>query len=196
LDALTVSFASSDEWNRSEIQIQFDEIDENGLFVSDVGLVKHACNLLHIDVARDWLRQQVQTQFVDGPDLWQRRSELFPSLIFCDSVAGQVQQLGKNDPRFHSVCKRLFELNDYDWSAGKFDPDQMPSKTTPESPATLKIYGAQRTFQCPDGIRRTFSYHGRFTPGAGRIHFYPILESNKIIVGYIGNKLQTVNDPT
>ncbi len=196
LDALTVSFASSDEWNRDEIQLQYDEIDEAGELTSNVGLVKHACRLSHVEFSRNWLRQQVQTQLIDGHDLWQHRNNLFPALIFCDNVAEQVQQLGKNDPRFHSVRKRLFELNDYDWSLGKFDPDLMPSKTTPESQATLKIYSAQRTFQCPDGIPRIFSYHGRFTPGAGRIHFYPLPASKQIIIGYIGDKLQTVNDPT
>jgi len=47
----------------------------------------------------------------------------------------------------------------------------------------------QLTFLCPDGKERSFDFHLRFTPGAGRIYFYP-KQPGAIIVGYIGEKLK------
>ena len=40
-----------------------------------------------------------------------------------------------------------------------------------------------------DGEKRLFSWHIRMTPGAWRLHFHP-LKPTKIIIGYIGVKIQ------
>ena len=40
-----------------------------------------------------------------------------------------------------------------------------------------------------DGVERVFDWHGRFTPGIGRIHFRLIAEERKARIAYIGSKL-------
>ena len=55
---------------------------------------------------------------------------------------------------------------------------------------------AARTFLCPDGEERLFSWHVRYTPGAGRIHFLPLGPREGCLIGYIGHKLPTVKYPT
>lgn len=60
-------------------------------------------------------------------------------------------------------------------------------KTTPESETRSRLPEMFVKFE--DGETRHCSWHSRFTPGAGRIHFY-YDESEKIFyVGYIGEKL-------
>jgi hypothetical protein len=40
-----------------------------------------------------------------------------------------------------------------------------------------------------DGVERVFDWHGRFTPGKGRIHFRLIAEERKARIAYIGSHL-------
>jgi len=65
-------------------------------------------------------------------------------------------------------------------------------KVSPESSMTLEMYGRERTFRCPDGQKRLFSWHLRLTPHAWRIHFYPDEQTKTLIIGYIGHHLPTV----
>lgn len=90
------------------------------------------------------------------------------------------------------VLKRLFELEEYckSWKNGAFDFDALPSKVTPESESRLKQFKDELTFECSDGKKRIFSLHVRMTPGAWRLHFCTELGPEKIIIGYIGPKIQ------
>src|SRR5579859_5192650 len=99
----------------------------------------------------------------------------------------------RGDPRLLSILKRLYELEDYcnGWQHGPFDHTKI-NKATPESPDTLEVYGSERTFLCYDGEFRVFSWHIRLTPGPWRIHFFPLPEEKKLIIGYIGHHLNTV----
>ncbi len=81
------------------------------------------------------------------------------------------------------------------WVGGSFEPGALPSKITPESDQTLQQFRQEHTFLCPDGIERLFSWHARYTPGDGRIFFFPDEGRRKIIIGHIENKLPTVMYP-
>ena len=61
---------------------------------------------------------------------------------------------------------------------------------------TLQQYGAQHTFQCPDGKPRVFSWHVPMTPGAWRLFFYPDGRKRKAFIGHIGSKLPNVSYAT
>jgi hypothetical protein len=60
---------------------------------------------------------------------------------------------------------------------------------TSESEATLNQYRHTRTFICPDGVPQVFKWHVRLTPGAWRIHFFPLDDKRQLIIGYIGRHL-------
>jgi hypothetical protein len=85
--------------------------------------------------------------------------------------------------------KKIFELEEYAASrpAGIFVSDSFPSKVSPESETRKRNFANELIHICPDGVSRLFDWHSRFTPGAGRIHFYPLENSNKIIIGSIAN---------
>jgi len=59
-----------------------------------------------------------------------------------------------------------------------------------ESETRLQQFEKQLTFRCPDDVKRVFSLHVRMTPGAWRLHFSPESGPGKIIIGYIGLKIQ------
>jgi len=198
IEGLAISFISDQEWDTPVLLINMDILDDSGEILSETLEVIHACNLDHIEKHEEWIRNRIRTGIRDGADMWNRRSELFPSLSFCENVGSQILGLGSNNPMLRPVMKRLLELNDYaaQWELGVFNASAIPSKVSPESEPTLREYGNERKFHCPDGVTRLFSWHARLTPGAWRLHFFP--ESNRriIIIGYIGPKLPTVSDPT
>jgi hypothetical protein len=198
IEGLAISFISDEEWNNPVILLSVDTLDDAGEILSETLEIVHACNLDHVDEHEGWIRNRIRTGVRDGADLWNRREELLPFLSLCENVRGQLQRLGSNNPMLRPVMKRLLELNAYasHWEEGMFDPSALPSKVSPESASTIRQYENERSFQCPDGVTRLFSWHARLTPEAWRLHFFPDLDRRTIIIGYIGPKLPTITDPT
>jgi hypothetical protein len=129
---------------------------------------------------------------VNGLELWNRKDELFPSLIFCEAVSEQLQSLGAENPILQLIKNRLSELEDYckGWTDEAFEPKSLRN-VSPESQVTLQNskYSKERTFLCPDGKERVFSWHAKLSFG-WRIYFFPN-EQRKMIVGYVGCHLRT-----
>ena len=198
LEALPVSVRSACRWEFSLLELEVQQLDDNGNIVTDIVTVVHASHPSHIVEHENWIQNRLQQGIRDGVDLWNRRRELFPSLIFCEGVGKQILQLRSGNPMLQSTRKRLFELENYckSWHEGAFNSDNLPMKATPESQSTLQQYGSERTFLCPDGQERIFSWHVRLTPTAWRIHFFPKPKIKQIIIGYIGPHLPTARYPT
>jgi len=191
LGAIAISFQSDDCWNQIFINltkylVSDDDIDEKTIQIN------HASQPSHIEDHSEWIVERQQQDVKDGIDLWNRRDELFPSLVFCESLVEQIQNL--DSVMLHPVARKLFDFKTYcvNWASGDFDGTQLPMKITTESEATLNKYGDQRTFLCPDGERRIFHLHARITPKEWRIYFIPLPQIRKIIIGYIGPHLDTV----
>lgn len=191
IDGLAVSFQSDSKWDCSCLDLQVSKLDEDGEIVDVVEEVKHASHRNHIQDHVDWIKKRLQVTVIDGQDLWNRRTELFPSLEFCDDVHDQLQNLSIKHPMLQNVAKRLFRLEEYCkcWITSRFSPDDV-GNCSPESQATLQQYPAERTFRCPDKEERLFSWHIKLANG-WRIYFLPI-KPGKVIIGYVGVHLRTV----
>jgi hypothetical protein len=191
LDALSVSFLFEQRWDDSHLNLVVSRLENEELVEEQLEIVHASCRH-HVQKHADWIKNRLRTEVLDGSDLWNRRDELFPSLEFCENVSQQIQSLSPSNPMLRQVVKRLFELEDYckSWSSGSFNLDNLPSKATPESETRLQQFRQQLTFRCPDGEKRIFSLHVRMTPGAWRLHFSVELGPEKIIIGYIGSKIQ------
>lgn len=81
------------------------------------------------------------------------------------------------------------------WRKGGFDYHQL-HPASGEGKATMDRYGDERNFLCPDGQKRTFEWHLKGLPNAWRIHIWADSHSRKILIGYVGRHLPTINDPT
>ncbi len=191
LETLAISFNSEFLWNSSRIKLELTQIDDNEELIEESVEVLHASQKNHVIEHADWIKNRQQTAVVDGLELWKRRAELFSSLKFCDRASEQTQSL--IDPKMlRQVVKKLFELDELskNWTDGALDLENLPSKVSPESESRLKQFREQLNIQCLDGTRRIFSLQIRMTPGAWRLHFCTELGPGKIIIGYIGPKIQ------
>ena len=198
LEALAVSVRSEERWESSILELEAKQLDDDGNLTIDKVKVIHASHPNHVVENGKWIKNRLQQGVRDGDNLWNRKHELFPSLSFCEGVVTQIRELRIGNPMLRVVVKRLFELEDYckNWHEGPFNPDNLPTKVTPESQVTLQQFGGERTFLCPDGQKRIFSWHVRLTPAAWRIYFFPEEGIKEIIIGYIGPHLPTARYPT
>ena len=191
LEILAISLNSESLWNSSSLNLELIQIDDNGELIEESVEVIHASQKSHVIEHADWIHKRQQTGVADGLELWNRRTELFSSLEFCDRVSQQIQSL--TDPKMlRQVVRKLFELDELSksWIDGALNLDNLPSKASPESESRLKQFREQLNIQCLDGKKRIFSLHIRITPGAWRLHFCTELGPGKIIIGYIGPKIQ------
>ncbi|MEG4056829.1 MULTISPECIES: hypothetical protein [unclassified Microcoleus] len=191
LETLAISLNSESLWNSSRLNLELIQIDDNGELIEESVEVLHASQKNHVLEHGDWIKKRQQTAVVDGLELWKRRAELFSSLEFCDRVSQQIESLV--DPKMlRQVVRKLFELDELSksWTDGALNLDNLPSKASPESESRLKQLREQLNIQCLDGKKRIFSLHIRMTPGAWRLHFCTELGPGKIIIGYIGPKIE------
>jgi len=196
LDALALSLLSEECWNSAVLQVTIRAFDETDNLSDQDTDIMHASRSDHVREHLSWIGDRLTADIQDGHDLWTRKETLFPDLIFCAAVGASLTALFEGDSMLRPIIKRLEELQFYcrNWHGGPFDPSHLPSKVSPESEATLENFPGSRTFRCPDGENRVFSWHARLTPLPWRLHFFPC--NGKIIVGYIGKHLPTVGDPT
>ena len=191
LETLAISLNSESLWNSSCIKLELIQIDENGELIEESVEVIHASQKNHVLEHANWIQKRQQTGVTDGLELWNRRAELFSSLEFCDRVSQQIESLV--DPKMlRQVVRKLFELDELSksWIDGALNLANLPSKASPESESRLKEFREQLNIQCLDGKKRIFSLHIRMTPGAWRLHFCTELGPGKIIIGYIGTKIE------
>lgn len=195
LDTLALSIRSAPCWYPGHLEMTYTYLDIDGDILEEIVTVTHASHKDHIIEHANWIKQYIQKEINDGLSICQNREELFPHLLFCESALEQIKHLPHNDPMVQPVRKRLLELDFFceNWHSGTFNANAFTSKVTPESSVTLGMYGQERTFRCPDGDDRTFSWHARLTPGAWRLYFYPDIQARKLIIGYVGPKMRTVS---
>lgn len=194
LGSLAVSIQSETRWDASMLGLQVYELnDENGEILERAIDVRHASGPDHVRTHENWILERKQSALTDGSDLWARRVELFPHLIFCPQVERQLRSLHAQESIFHSVVAALFDLESYFrlWTTGPFRRDRLGRLASPESERTLAQYRIMRTFLCPDGISRLFSWHLKLTPSAWRLYFLPKDDDRNCLIGYIGPHLLT-----
>lgn len=135
-----------------------------------------------------------------GQDLWNNQKFLFPSLEFCAAVENQLQEVQKGDKVLNSIIKRLqeFESAAKNWTSGNFDSEAISGSPRNESESTAKNkkFVRERTFMCPDGVKREFLTHCSLSPDYWRLHFIALNETRKVIIGYIGPHLPITSNPT
>lgn len=198
LNALALSIRSDSRWYLSHIELKFMQIDDDGEIFDENVEVIHASHRDHVLEHANWIKDRINTNVSNGTELWKHKEELFPNLQFCETVGEQMQALLLGNPMLRPIMKRLNEFETFcnNWYDGPFDPQKVTGKVTLESQVTLERFAQERTFRCPDGQQRIFSWHARVTPGAWRVYFYPLEDKRELIIGYIGSHLHTVSDPT
>ncbi|GAA0548213.1 hypothetical protein [Chitinophaga japonensis] len=123
---------------------------------------------------------------------WDARESLYPNLIFCDNVLGQIQHLSIGDDRFKLIIEKLSRLNNFTqkWTSGAFDFKSCGLNCSPDTPKRVEDTKTLRTFECPKLGPRVFNLHAKWYFGSEpfRLYFFPEASNHKVYIGYIGDK--------
>jgi len=194
-NSFAFSFTSAN-WNLPSYTISVTAVAEsNDGEVSSMelsGNTKNIASLGHVATHRQFIFDGVKATIQSGRELWSNRANLFPNLNFCNSVEAQIRYMDAQTPHFQHIIDRLFDLQNIAslFTGNPIKPDDFPTRTTPESESRRKALKQELTFIDPNGNPRFCEWHSRYSPGPGRIHFFPFENDQIILVGYIGPKIQ------
>ena len=189
LETLAISFNSESLWNSSRIKLELIQIDDNEEVRPESVEVLHASHKNHVLEHANWIKNRLQSERLNGMELWNRREELFPSLQFCKAGNKQLRKLRTGEKKLELVLEVLSVLDKCakNWQAGYFSLEGYPFEESGESVPTLNQYWRERTFLCPDGEERLFERHVKLKECNWRIHFFPKEKTTKVIIGYVGS---------
>lgn len=198
LETLAISLNSESLWNSSHINLELIQIDEDGELTEENVEVIHGSQKSHVIEHADWIKNRLQSELLNGMELWNRRDELFASMQFCHVGNKQLRRLRTGEKKLELVLEVLSILNKcaQNWQAGYFSLEGYPFEESGESKPTLNQYWRERTFLCPDGEERLFERHVKLKECNWRIHFFPEVKTKKVIIGYVGIHLPTDKYPT
>jgi hypothetical protein len=194
-DQVAVSL-STVPWKRDHVQVEVHYVGSQDTRQTQISVI-NAHEPQSIERHLSWIEGRLSAELQNGVLLVARTASIFDRLDFTSGAREQLRALTGNERPFPHVLRHLFALNARarTWTSGSFE-DQYPFPCSQESNATLARFKHERRFVCPDGTCRMFSYHTKINVEKWRIHFIPTDQTRRVLVGYVGTHLPTVNDPT
>jgi len=171
-------------WNIEKLALVVEQLTEDGEQGWDVE-TPHASTVEHVQAHHAWLVALRRRNVGSAKELYARRRELFQYLEFGPDIEDQL--CGLQVAAFLQVFEYLCRLDD---AVEIWDPQARPAPDYP--PNTTDEHESRKRlclFGDPGGGYKQFSWHGRFTPGPGRIHFRIEAAPKRAILGYIGRKV-------
>lgn len=190
MESFAVSFISHEAWEKEWLTGSYVSIEDQ-----DKPISVHNCSSCeHVENIKLEEKRKYNLLISSGQELWDKREELYPHLIFCDSVKKQLEE-ARVSLQIQYVMKKIQILEDYfENYDGIFDKDKLSygCRYESESVQNDKVLKKLRKFKTPYGSIEYFYWHINF-PGSypGRIHFIPDSEHKVGIIGYIGKHLPT-----
>lgn len=190
-----ISLISSALWKKFYVDGNYITITENAELESKKVTLENWTSITDIEKLKVQFVNNIFVKVTSGQDLWEKRSAIFPNLVFCESVKDQLY----SDPEhFHivKIMERLKNLQDYfSGENDRYDPKVLGygARTESESVKTNSDLKKYRLFRMPNGEEKYFFDHigfsGKFS--GGRIYFLPSISERKCYIGYIGRHLPT-----
>jgi hypothetical protein len=181
---IPISFCGANRWRVSRLTLDVQQLVDDG--ESQWSLeIRHASLVEHVEFNRDGITSLRRRDVNNGAVLWLHKEELFPYLEFGPGVEADLKKL--QSPAFLQVTEYLQQLND---AVEAWEP---ASSRSPNYPPLASDESASRKplcrFPVPGGGYAAFTWHARYTPGEGRIHFLLKHDPKRVVIGYIGTKL-------
>ncbi|MDO8893766.1 hypothetical protein [Nitrosomonas sp.] len=188
LETGTVSFFAKSNWQHSWIDAQIKRLDDDGELLFIETRIRNASKTEHVDEHESWLRTLGYDNLPSAVDLWNEKDHHFPRLRFLSRVQKDLLYLTSSGSSYKQALETLKALNNdaQIWEATSAEL-QFSVKVTPEYEKRRKLC---LVYDERTGAEHCFDTHARFTGGvAGRIHFRVDNANRKLVIAYIGIKL-------
>lgn len=185
---LSLSLPSHNFWKQRSIELHLTKLCDFRGFINEQVIALNADSPTAISHHENALQELLTPQIATGAELWERRSELFPNLVFIPRTQAQLENILAGDPMLKQAWIKLSGIDRAIgvWKVTKGPHPMFPFNVRPES----RSRRALAKFKDADGLTRTFSEHCDLAPTEGRIHF--IIETEPrthALIGHIGRKL-------
>ena len=191
-DSIAVSIPSNPRWDVGRLMVEFRELLSDGSWDCVSEEVDNLAGVAYAGPIIERSRQRMRRHCFDALDLWRRRAQIFPHLLFGPDVSDHLSKLNRG--WLPTLLNRLVELDETarDWRLVRGSSPHWKCKVTRESRPTMNrpSLRKRRLFRSVSGQSRLFEWHARFGSG-GRIHLRFDSQSQEIEVGYIGKHLPT-----
>lgn len=198
-EEVLISFASEDQWRVSSLVVIMESLSDTGDFIDEEELsIRHCYDSTSTEAHQMFLesklkkkRENIRKSVSSGVDLWCRKTELFPNLLFCSENQTFIESV--SGTYLANLVGRLGDYEEYfsNWTTGDFDISAVTGNARLESETRQTKFNRNLTIICPDGQRRFFNLHCNYGVWGYRIHFFPDSVTRKCIIGYIGKKIGT-----
>ncbi|MEV7137841.1 hypothetical protein [Streptomyces tauricus] len=187
MDGLAISLPVTQKWETSWLDVDITQLVEDDIETSQ-DRVRHCSTPAEADEHEAWARDTGLASLTDTSRLLSSWPEFFPSLERLPRFDRDLRAL---DPKWFRAARDL--LADLQSTAAQHwdlarspEPDWQNPHITPESQSRRHLC----TFPDPDldGRPTTFSWHGRMTPGKGRLYFRLVPERMVFRLAFIGAK--------
>lgn len=192
-NAVAVSLPSGSIWDRDRLTVRFQELEADGTLEDTTERVDNLARSSHAARILQSRRDRARSECGNGAELWARRAELFPHLLFGPEVEEHLNRINVLD----KVVRRLAELDESagSWSSGP-TPDWLCDVRTESSSAmTRPKFREERRFASVMGSRQLFALHASFDKGR-RIHLRIEASKHRVEIGYVGRHLSTKKFPS
>lgn len=185
-DTVALGFKLDKVWENKRYDVEVKQLDDNGEEISITSKCKHVVTPEGIEALRDFINQKNNIP-THGKVLSKLSASFFPHLKFAEQALNQLEKI-KDSSTVEQIFLRLMDLERVAANmTTSISPSTFRYKTTPESETRSRLPQLKILFK--DGKKRDCSWHSRFTPNAGRIHFYYDEREKIFYVGYIGEKI-------
>ncbi|MBF0136113.1 MAG: hypothetical protein HQL65_07725 [Magnetococcales bacterium] len=194
VDGLSVSLLSSSLWKSPSLPATLRELQENGSILERKVNIRHASLACHVENEHShWIVSNLKESVANGAELLERFPTCFPSLALCDAVHEHMRNLPVHIvPTFFRGLRCLEEYCQ-SWKSGGFNLADLGCRSTSEGQTAKVKYGIERTYLCPDGIKRTFTYHVKLG-NPWRIYYDPAPGPGKMYIGFVGRHPRNKHD--
>lgn len=190
---IAVSFPSERVWKGDRVTVVFDERFRDGETERAREEVDNLSRSEDASTIGDRCRKSLEFPR-SSAEVWCRRKQLFPNLMFGMDVEGNMmQQAGL----LSTIVRRLRRLDAMarEWKLGGDSPRRWPGVTdesnrVKDNPKLRE----ERRFRSRIGERLLFEWHARVGGGV-RVHLRFDESKRDIEIGYVGNKLPTALFP-
>ncbi len=187
--SVAVGLPSHEDWDRDRVTVRFEELLPDDTFSSESEGIDHLARAAHAEPICARHRRLLRTGL--RPDeLWAKRQEVFPNLVFGPDVEGHLAKLQAG--LFHTVINKLVQLDAAaeNWRrvGGAMPPWTCRVTNESERLRNNTTLREERRFRSHSGDRALFLQHARFG-SAGRIHLRFDPERREVEIGYIGGHL-------
>lgn len=191
LDGISLSIETHAIWRSTPVRLMRYELsDETGEICEIAVEARNLTATIGTLPFEEFLRRPPPPVAVDGGDLWARRAELLPNLIFLPRVRSQLESLMAGDRVLAAAIRRLVDI-DASIGAWAKSGTAMPQWTCYMRPESeTRINKGLVTFTDADGMTAVYSDHADFGPAEGRIHILLKTEPTRhAVVGHVGRKI-------